>query len=104
MWSLSQILICMIMLSSVHLTKKNLELKFDMLGPLPQDTIRKILLNNVHDFLNNINSDSELCPYLKNGNMNICDVGITLFFHDTKGYHIHEPEIGIASISKGEVE
>jgi hypothetical protein len=83
---------------------KYLELKFDMLGPLPQDAIRKILLNSVHDFLNNINSDSELCSYLKNGNMNICEVGITLFFHDTKGYHIHEPEIGIASISKGEVE
>jgi hypothetical protein len=81
-----------------------LELKFDMLGPLPQDNIRKVLINSVHDFLNNINNDRELCSFLTNGHLDISEVGITLFFSDANRYHINQPEIGIASIRKGELE
>lgn len=80
-----------------------LELKFDVLGPLPQDTIRKILINSIHDFLNNINNDQELCSYLPKGNLDISEVGITLFFSDANRYPINQPEIGIASIRKGEL-
>jgi hypothetical protein len=83
---------------------KYLELEFTICGPLQQDVIREILINSIHDFLNNINDDSMLCFYLKNGCMNISEVGITLFLRDKNNYPIHEPDIGIASISKGEVE
>lgn len=81
-----------------------LELKFDMLGPLPQDAIRKILINSVHDFLSNINNDQELCSFLTNGHLDVSEVGITLFFSDANRYPINQPEIGIASIRKGELE
>ncbi len=82
---------------------KYLALKFDMIGPIHQDCIRKILINSVHDFLNNINNDQELCFYLTNRHLDILEVGITLFFIDANRYHINQPEIGIASISKGEL-
>src|ERR1700733_8991151 len=83
---------------------KYLELEFNIRGPLKQNIIREILISSVHDFLNNINNDKELCSYLTNGCMHISDVGITLFLHDTKGRSLYEPEIGIASVSNGKVE
>jgi hypothetical protein len=83
---------------------KYLELEFNMRGPLSQDVIRTILINSVHDFLNNINSDQELCSYLRNRHLEISEVGITLFFHDDNRYPLKEPEIGIASIREGELE
>lgn len=83
---------------------KYLELEFDIDGPLRQNIIRKTLINSVHDFLDNINNDKELCRYLKNGYMDISEVGITLFIRDANGYLIYEPEIGIASINKGTLE
>jgi hypothetical protein len=81
-----------------------LELKFDSLGPIPQDAIRRILINSVQDFLDNVNCDQALCAFLTNGHFGISEVGITLFFSDANRYPIKQPEIGIASIRKGELE
>jgi hypothetical protein len=81
-----------------------LEIEFTIRGPLKQDAIRKILINSVQDFLNNINKNEELCSYLKNGRMDISEVGITIFIRDAAGYPIYEPEISFASVSKGTVE
>lgn len=78
-----------------------LELEFDVIGPLPRDTIRKLLINSVHDFLSNINNDTELCSYLKNGHLNISEVGIGFFFFDSTRRPIGIPEIGVASIEEG---
>ncbi len=78
-----------------------LELEFDVTGPLSKNTIRKILLTSVHDFLDNINNDNTLCTYLKNGHLDITEVGIGLFFFDSKHYPINKPNISMASIKKG---
>lgn len=95
---------CAITIAMPECDIQYLELKFDMLGPLPQDNIRKVLINSVHDFLNSINSDQELCSFLKNGHLDISEVGISLFLSDANCYPINQPEIGIASIRKGELE
>jgi len=80
-----------------------LELAFQIYGPLSQDSIRKILIDAAHDFLENINSDQELCLYLKNHVFDIHQIGITLFLIDSHRMPIRDPEIGIASIEKGKI-
>lgn len=80
-----------------------LELKFQIYGPLSKNEIRKILLDAAHDFLADINSDEELCCYLKNNSFSIENVGITLFLIDASGIGLNDPDIGIAGIGKGEL-
>jgi hypothetical protein len=81
-----------------------LELKFQIYGPLPKEKIRKILINAAHDFLSDINSDSNLCFYLRNHSLTIKDIGITLFLIDSSGRGLRDPNISIAKILKGELE
>ncbi len=81
-----------------------LELEFQICGPLSKDEIRKILIDAVHDFLADINSDSELCSYLKNHSLTIKDIGITLFLIDASGRDLDDPNLGIVGISRGELE
>jgi hypothetical protein len=81
-----------------------LELKFQIYGPLSKEQIRKVLINAAHDFLSDINSDSDLCIYLKNHSLTIQDIGITLFLIDSSGRGLRDPNISIAAITKGELE
>lgn len=81
-----------------------LALEFKICGPLCKGELRKILIDAVHDFLIDINSDSELCSYLKNHSLTIKDIGIILFLIDSSGRDLDDPNIGIAGISKGELE
>lgn len=78
-----------------------LELEFQIQGPLSRSEIREILINAAHDFLEDINSDTELCSYLKNHSLTIKDIGIGLFLIDSSGRGLRDPYIGIAEISKG---
>lgn len=78
-----------------------LELKFDIRGPLSKMAIRKLLIDIVNDFLLNINNDVALCSYLKDGRLEISEIGITLFLHDLTNRPIAQPEIGVAFIEKG---
>lgn len=79
-----------------------LELKFEIIGPLSQKEIRKILISSAHDFLENINNDKQLCSYLHAGRLDIQEIGIGLFFIDATGYPIEDKlEIDMASIRKG---
>lgn len=82
---------------------RSLELEFKIYGPLSKDEIRAILIGAAHDFLADINSDSELCSYLKNHALSINDIGIVLYFIDVSGRDLDDPNIGIAEISKGEL-
>lgn len=78
-----------------------LELKFDIRGPLSKMAIRKLLIDIVNDFLLNINNDVALCSYLKDGRLEISEIGITLFLHGLTNRPIAQPEIGVAFIEKG---
>lgn len=81
-----------------------LELEFQIGGPLSKDEIRKILIDAAQDFLADINSDSELCFYLKHHSLTIKDIGIVLFLINASGRDLDDPHIGIAKISHGELE
>lgn len=81
-----------------------LELEFQIVGPLSKEQIRKILIDSAHDFLSDINADSNLCIYLKNHSLTIKDIGITLFLIDSLGRGLRDPNISIAEISKGKLE
>lgn len=78
-----------------------LELEFQIQGPLPKQEIRQLLINVAHDFLADINSDAELCAYLKNHSLTIKDIGIGLFLIDSARKSLNDPVIGIAKISRG---
>ena len=81
-----------------------LELEFQIQGPFSKMDVRKVLLDIVHDFLADLNADTDLCSYLKNHSFTIKDIGITLFIINEKGYRFIDPNIGVASISKGNLE
>ena len=81
-----------------------LDLEFQIYGPLSKEGLRKILIDAAHDFLTDINSDSELCFYLKNHSLTIKDIGIVLFLIDSSGRGLNDPNIGIAEILKGELK
>lgn len=68
---------------------------------LSKKEIRQLLINSAHDFLADINSDAELCSYLKNHSLTIKDIGIGLFLIDSTGRGLNDPDIGIAEISRG---
>jgi hypothetical protein len=81
-----------------------LALEFQICGPLSKQDLRKILIDAAHDFLADINSNTELCSYLKNHSLNIKEIGIVLFLIDSSGRGLRNPHISIAEISKGELE
>lgn len=81
-----------------------LELEFQILGPLAKSSIRQLLINITHDFLKDLNSDPELCLFLKHGKLNVNEIGIGLFVIDSYGRGLDHPNIAIASQSKGKLE
>lgn len=81
-----------------------LELEFQIYGPLAKPSIRQLLISIAHDFLSDLNNDVELCFFLKNGKLNINEIGIGLFVIDKCGRGLDHPNIAIASISKGKLE
>jgi hypothetical protein len=81
-----------------------LELEFQIYGPLSKEQIRKILIDASHDFLSDINSDSNLCSYLKNNSLTINNIGITIFLIDSSERGLRDPFFSIAAISRGELE
>ncbi len=80
-----------------------LGLDFQVLGPLSQEQIRKILIKLVQKFLEEINSDLILRPFLEKYPFKIEDINIILFFNDSKGYEIDDPYFGVAEIDGGEL-
>lgn len=81
-----------------------LELKFQVHGPLPKNTIRKMLIEVVNDFLNDLNNDAQLCAFLRKGKLDIEEVGIEFFLIDKCGRGLDHPDIAIASVTKGQLD
>ena len=81
-----------------------LALEFQICGPLSNQELRKILIGAANDFLADINTDSELCPYLKNHSLSIREIGIVLFLIDSSGRGLRDPHTSIAEISKGKLD
>ncbi|NGX61735.1 MAG: hypothetical protein K940chlam9_01224 [Chlamydiae bacterium] len=81
-----------------------LEIHFQVPGPLSKEDIRKLLVDAAHDFLTDLNNDSELCSCLDGECLSIENVGITLFFIDSFRNDLSDPHIGIAHVRRGNIE
>lgn len=80
-----------------------LGLQFQMLGPRSKKEIRNLLINLAQEFRLFVNNDEAVRPYLKNYPFELENIQIILFFNDSKGYEIDNPNIGIAQISYGKL-
>jgi hypothetical protein len=77
-----------------------LGLSFNLLGPLPKDQLREILVDCVEEYLTSINSNEAIRLFLKNYPFTPNEIEIELFLKDKKGYTILYPNISVAT-SKG---
>ena len=83
---------------------KELGLSFQIQGPLIKEEIRKILITSAKDFLQIVNSDEAVRPYLTKYPFEIKNVEITLFLVDSQGIGLDDPYIGVAGLSRGELD
>lgn len=82
---------------------KSLILDFQIKGPLSKKIIRKILVNSAQDFIKLINSDDTIKQYMAIYPFTIKNISITLFLENANGLEIGDPNIGMATISEGDV-
>ncbi len=82
---------------------KLLGLDFQIRGPLSRGDLRKILLQLEQEFLEIVNSDETIRPYLQIYPFKTENIDITLFVVDSRGIVIEDPNIGIAAIARGKL-
>lgn len=80
-----------------------LSLSFNIQGSLSKDDLRKILIDGVNTFLNEINNDINIRPYLKRYPFLAEDVEIKLFIVDSQRREVFHPEISVAIARSGEL-
>ena len=67
--------------------------------PLNKEDCRKLIIDIGIDFLNLINSDQEVKPYLYKYPFESKDISINLFFRDKKNNFAEFPNISVADFS-----
>ncbi len=72
-------------------------------GPLSREHIRKILINSAQDFLDFVNSNDSIKPYLKNYPFEIKNIEIIIIITNSKGIGLDDPYIGIAEIFREKI-
>ncbi len=82
---------------------KLLGLDFQIVGPLKKEKAREILTDLAQELLNKVNSDPAIQPYLWQHPFSIKNIEINLFITDSSRREINHPEIGIATISEGQI-
>ncbi|MFZ0565164.1 MAG: hypothetical protein WAM28_03165, partial [Chlamydiales bacterium] len=80
---------------------KLMGLDFQICGPLTKENIRKILISSAQELLLNINSNTEIRPYLETYPFTIKNVEMNLFILDSSRIRLDHPHIGIAGIVDG---
>jgi hypothetical protein len=80
---------------------KKLGIDFDIEGPLSKGELRKILIHSSKDFIEYVNANQDIQPFLEKRPFKIENVEITLFLMDSSGINIDHPDIGIAGIKQG---
>jgi hypothetical protein len=77
-----------------------LGLGFHVYKELKKEDIRIILVEASQYFLNSINKEYKLMPYMSNYPFTLNNIRISLVFKHKDGNDIDHPDIGMASISK----
>jgi hypothetical protein len=80
---------------------KELGIKFQIEGPLSKQALRELLIFSTQDFVDYLNANQKIQPFLEKQPFGIKNVEITLFLIDSSGMNIDHPHIGIAGICRG---
>ncbi len=80
---------------------KKFTLSFQKKGILTKEQCRKLLIAMVADFLQLINNNKEVRPYLYKYPFEAKDININLFIRDEKGNFAEHPNISIADLLLG---
>lgn len=82
---------------------KLLGLDFQIYGPLRKEEIRKVLIDSADELLHKINTNEQIRLGLEVYPFTIANIEINLFIIDRSRREITDPDIGIASLSRGEI-
>jgi hypothetical protein len=81
-----------------------MSLAFDRYGePLTEDEARKLIISCVDDFLEAVNKDENLKPFLKNYPFTAKNLELTIFNYDKDHVLHYFPSIAIVTNSKGKI-
>ncbi|KAF3362706.1 Uncharacterized protein PHSC3_000693 [Chlamydiales bacterium STE3] len=79
---------------------RELCLSFDMEGPVPKKTLRKLLLAISQDLVQLVTANEEIQPFLFEPPFTVKNVQVILYVN-RKGYDVFDPDIAVAEISRG---
>ncbi|OJU80233.1 MAG: hypothetical protein BGO10_01755 [Chlamydia sp. 32-24] len=79
----------------------NFTLSFEKKGILTKEECRKLLIAMGGDFLQLINTNKEVRPYLYKYPFEAIDININLFIRDEKGNYVEHPNINVADLFLG---
>ena len=82
-------------------TVKGLGLRFHLLGPLSVEALRKILVEAGNDFLQLVNADERVRPFLEVYPFTLDRIEVVLFLIDSKRFDLESPDVGTARIRNG---
>ena len=81
-----------------------ISLVFDRYGePLTENMARQLIVNCVDDFLEAVNNDKQLKPFLKEYPFTAKNLEVSIHNYDHNGYQIAEPFIVTVNMSRGKV-
>jgi hypothetical protein len=80
---------------------KGLTLSFDTFNVMTRDQLRKILIESSQEFIQIINNNQPIQPFLANIPFDLSNVNIIIFVKDENNRDAYDPEISIASIRGG---
>jgi hypothetical protein len=83
---------------------RELFLAFEIQGPLTKDRLRNILIHSVEECLSAVNNNEEIRPYLIVYPFTPQEIEIVLYVKSKRREDIYDPNIGVASARKGELE
>jgi hypothetical protein len=71
---------------------------FQIVGPLPKEELRRILVNSVKELLDGLNNDEKIRPYLKKYPFTSEGTNIAIFVVDKDGMDVFHPNIDVAGV------
>ncbi len=77
---------------------QDLSLTFEIEGPKNKEELRRIMVDSLETFLNAINNDKQLRPYLITYPFSLKQIFLTIFVRGKEEYYIWHPEIRSVSI------
>jgi hypothetical protein len=79
-------------------------LEFHVCGPRTKAELRGLLLSILSEILNAVNGSEQVHGYMVRYPFGVENIEINLFILDSQGNRLDDPDIGIASIYKGNLE